>query len=422
MNHAPNARTDRLNDEMVVISNVLADSSQWEAVRHLRPTDFLSPENRRMWMAMAAASLDANGIDPLAVATIDPSLTIERLHEIIAAANPSPAATKAAARRLVDIRRVSQAVAILREGANAIEESLTSRASTDWRATLARTITSATRFGGDERTIGNTELEARLLAQTVTPTKRIRTGISRLDQWLEGGLLPGQMLGIAAETKVGKTVMAASISRNADMMDPPIPHLFFSNERSDDEIGRLKLARRAGIIASRLDTLSDERRRALTREMSPYNSSFVTYKPRATISDLEAEIQYQVQVNGIQLLIVDQLQLIAHDAQARVSDKQHMALVSQELLRITADYNLATIVMVQMTDTGFYAGEAEPFQRSAHAVLHIRRDINAPGTYIQTRASALASESDIGSTVDPSLWLDRSSGPHFRDLMPGDEI
>lgn len=401
-------------DEYIIISNTLADPSEWENVRHIQESDFTREEFRTLWKAMKRAALDPYGINPAAIPSINPNISLEYIQKLIREANGSTAATTAAAFRISSIRRAQKTALRMREGANEIEQALqTPSGVKEWKRSFTQTMRDCTLQTPDSKTVGNADLEAELLRETNAPRNIIPTGLTPLDRWLGGGLMPGQMLGISAETKTGKTVMAATISYNLDIMENPIPHLLYSTERSKKEIGRLKLARRAGIPASKLADLSQDSKNRLSKNQTTVNTSFIVHRPLATIAEIEEEARYQVEVNQIKLLILDQYQLIGVDPGSKGTRSQQMNRISQELLRITDSLGIATIVMIQIDNMGDIADHGEPIQRAAHAILQIRRDIDSPNIFLNTKASCLGSEKDIGGITDPCMILD-NAGPHIR--------
>lgn len=166
----------------------------------------------------------------------------------------------------------------------------------------------------------------RRLAERKPP---LPTGIARLDEFLSGGLRPAVVLALAGQTKVGKTVMLATISHNLEHRTPPVPHLLVTLEQSAEEIACLKLARRIGVRADALDALDDDtmdRFRALPRVSGACR---VMHSPGATIEDIEAEATYHVRANGAAAVLVDYLQLTG-GRQQRENDEQHMTRVAQD--------------------------------------------------------------------------------------------
>lgn len=67
------------------------------------------------------------------------------------------------------------------------------------------------------------------------------TGIARLVAFLGGGLWRATLLAIGAQTKVGKTVLLATISHDLEHAAEPVPRLVVTLERSAAAFTRLKL-------------------------------------------------------------------------------------------------------------------------------------------------------------------------------------
>ncbi len=240
-------------------------------------------------------------------------------------------------------------------------------------------------------------------------SKPLKTGVERLDEFLDGGLRAGTLLGIGGQAKVGKTILATTIGGNLDAAG--IPHLMISLERTAEEVAELKLARRLGISASRLHALDDTQKATLDRLPPTGNGAPILDTNDTTIEDIAAEASYQRHTRGIELVIVDSLQLIA-GKQKWDTDEAHMTRVCQRIRQMASTLKLPVIATVHITEMGTIWRGAGAIRQNANAYLLLNRDNGSRGAFLETIASNLGNEAAIGTIGAPALTLS-DAGPHF---------
>ena len=68
-----------------------------------------------------------------------------------------------------------------------------------------------------------------------------QTGIEKLNQAMEGGMYAGKLYGIVGRKKMGKTMLAGTISTN--LQQSGVKHLYLALEMGSEEIHQRNMAR-----------------------------------------------------------------------------------------------------------------------------------------------------------------------------------
>ncbi|SVE10490.1 uncharacterized protein METZ01_LOCUS463344, partial [marine metagenome] len=158
-----------------------------------------------------------------------------------------------------------------------------------------------------------TMLEAAHKGQTVTG---LPTGFQDLDDLL-GGLRNGALYTLAARPGMGKSTLAMNIAEQLAVIKK-IPVGFFSLEMSEDELNLRMLGSHSGVNVQRFINLrdsKDERVRLIHKmadSIPSLNDAPFYIRPRTDldINQLRAEARRLVSANGVQLIVVDYLQLV----------------------------------------------------------------------------------------------------------------
>jgi replicative DNA helicase len=402
------------HDERLIIAAALSKPGAWLDYRYLRPSDFNNPLLKLVWEGFIRGlfTMEIQHITDLN--TADSRIDSAALSLTLKNIRSSPTIAKTAATRLLTKRRLAEATTILKEGSRAFITKMTlpaDQTNDEWQTDINLLIEQLFRLTGHTAT--NDAITNELLAKydILHASPLIPTGIARLDEFLGGGLTPKTIIAVAGATKVGKTVLAATISHNLENHPSPIPHLIISLQRSRSELAQLKLARRLGIEASQFKNPGQNLRQQIDALPVSPTASYVMHKPGATYKEIAAEIAHQARVNGIRLVIIDYLQLIA-GKQPREPDESHMTTVSQALLNLANDLNVAILVLVLENDFGEPWLKAHAIKYTSQAYLVLHRDKSARGAYFETKVSAYLDENDIGTIQHPSIML-MPDGPHF---------
>jgi predicted ATP-dependent serine protease len=280
----------------------------------------------------------------------------------------------------------------------------------NWETDISDIAAALEALGGTPATITGDELTARvatLLSQDMPPVK---TGIARLDEFLGGGLQAGTLLAIGGETRGDKTTLISTISGNLD--DLGVAHLVISLDRTADEFGTMKLARRLGMGLEELRKNGAEAAR-LTGKLPPQGKGCrLLHAPGISIEEISAEARHQAKQHGARVLMLDTMQLVG-GRQGRELEEQHMARVAEGLRSLVQNLRISGIVTVQMDQMGQVWRRAGAIAHTASAFLVLNRDRSQDGAWLENHGNSMGDEADIGTVDSPSLRLNRS-GPHFQ--------
>ena len=207
----------------------------------------------------------------------------------------------------------------------------------------------------------------------------LSTGLTYLDEKLQG-LKPAEMIVIAARPSVGKTSLAMNIAESValgvDMEGRPIkfdggkPHpvAIFSLEMPVDALTRRMLAGRAGINTWKLNRsmyLKDERTRLTTNLMKATEELrrapiYVDDTAALDIMDLRARARRMKKQHGIELIVIDYLQLCCcHEGNARQSRQIEVSIISQQIKAMAKELRIPVIVLSQLSRANEQRGDKE---------------------------------------------------------------
>ena len=143
----------------------------------------------------------------------------------------------------------------------------------------------------------------------------IMTGYSKLDEML-GGLHPSELIILAARPSMGKTAFATNIADHIAVEERQ-PVLFFSLEMANLEVANRMLCARGRISGQHLrgNFLTDAERQRFIKASSELANSFLYMddSPARTVTEIAAVARRLKRQNGLGLIIIDYLSLISPD-------------------------------------------------------------------------------------------------------------
>src|ERR1039458_10195531 len=141
----------------------------------------------------------------------------------------------------------------------------------------------------------------------------LATHCTQLDK-LTSGLQPSDLIIIAARPSMGKTALAMNIAENAAVLDGKVVGVF-SLEMSREALLMRMLASHAQVDSKdlRQGFLTKEDMRKLTRatEQLSHSKLWIDDSPGLSVSEMRAKARRLRQTEGLDLLIVDYLQLMS---------------------------------------------------------------------------------------------------------------
>jgi len=177
----------------------------------------------------------------------------------------------------------------------------------------------------------------------------VYTGFRALDDLL-GGLRRSDMIVLAARPSLGKTSLALSIARNA-AVNQKARVAIFSVEMSRDQLVQRLLSSEAGVDSHRLrqgkgSDAESERLMEATGILSEA-PIFIDDSPALRVTEMKSKARQLDFERGIDLIIVDYLQLLRGDG--RENRVQEITEISRSLKELARELNVPLIAVSQLS-------------------------------------------------------------------------
>lgn len=192
-----------------------------------------------------------------------------------------------------------------------------------------------------------------IMSELLRDVQPYKTGYYGLDEAMGGGLYPGKSYGFAARKKVGKTILAGSISCNLNMAG--VKHLFICGEMSPQEIQKRTLARLLKIKQSVFNSRYSKSQEFLERveKIKSESKRAMIFKnaPGLTFEELKRYVLLARMQKKITGFILDYWQLVGGKPKNK-STAEHLDEVAQWIADTCRRYDLWSIVMAQINQEG----------------------------------------------------------------------
>ncbi len=180
----------------------------------------------------------------------------------------------------------------------------------------------------------------------------IPSGFNKVDK-LTSGWQPSDLVIIAARPGMGKTALTLSMARNI-AVEHNIPVAFFSLEMSSVQLITRLISSETGLSSEKLRTGNLEKHeweqlnvKVKGLEKAPL---FIDDTPSLSIFDLRAKARRLSSQHGIQLIIVDYLQLMtAGGSQKGGNREQEISTISRNLKALAKELNVPVIALSQLS-------------------------------------------------------------------------
>ena len=196
----------------------------------------------------------------------------------------------------------------------------------------------------------------------------LATGLTHLDEKLQG-LKPSEMIVIAARPSVGKTSLAMNIAESVatglDMGGQPIksdggkkhPVMIFSLEMPVEALSKRMLAGHAKVNMWELNRnfVHADRKRELTNNLAIAMDTlkdapiYVDDTAGLDIMDLRARARRMKKQHGIELIVIDYLQLCCCREGAKQSRVIEVSMISQQVKAMAKELKIPVIVLSQLS-------------------------------------------------------------------------
>lgn len=261
------------------------------------------------------------------------------------------------------------------------------------------------------------EVTEMILEEMKRDAKPQSTGYYKLDLAMDGGLYPGKSYGFAARKKMGKTILAGSISCNLNLAG--VKHLFICGEMSPAEVQKRTLARLMRVKQSLFNSKEGRNSIFMKRILDEISGSkrAVIYKnaPGITFEDLKRYVLLARMRKKIDGFILDYWQLVGGKPKGK-STAEHLDEVAQWIADTCRKYNLWSITMAQINQEGNTRG-GEGIRLAFDQVYTLQAPGDDPGRTTRwldmsdTRYTAWRS---VGTENNPGFYLNEF-GPYFTE-------
>ena len=351
--------------EKTVLGALLLDSEAiYRMQPTLHPTDFYDPAYRDIFTAIAALAEEGSAIDPV---TVGSRLRgNRRINELggtaflagIAADVPTASHVshyaaivleKSLRRQLISVGRTITGISYEEKQT---ADQLIERAEQEFLTLTRQSVTEEPiRLDalGPERYDHYVSLyEAEDAAQQCG----IRTGFAGLDEKLVG-LAPGQLIVLAGRPGMGKTALALDIARHTTFEQEKSVCLI-SLEMSQEEVFDRLLSKQLSLPSWRLaqGRLTEEEFAGMGPALDQFQGVplYIDDDHNSDLSHLRSKARRQKLATGLDLLIVDYLQLIeVTDRAANENQTQRITYISKSLKRLARELECPVLALSQLS-------------------------------------------------------------------------
>ena len=180
----------------------------------------------------------------------------------------------------------------------------------------------------------------------------VPTGLGDLDKLLGGGLQRSDMVVLAARPSLGKSTLAFNIARHAAGQGAMVG--IFSLEMSREHIGLRLLSSEASVDSYRLrlGLLSESEERRLLDAIGALSDLplYIDDTPIQGVVEMRGKARRLMSEPGLDLLIVDYLQLISGSSRGRMDNRvQEMGEISRSLKGLARDLDIPVLACSQLS-------------------------------------------------------------------------
>ncbi len=181
----------------------------------------------------------------------------------------------------------------------------------------------------------------------------LRTGFRDLDG-ITAGLQKSDLIIVAARPSVGKTAFALNIAQNVAVRSKE-PVAIFSLEMSAPQLVARMVSAEGGLEANRLriGDMGEEDWLKLAEAAGVLGASniFIDDSPGITVNDIRAKCRRLKKQEGLGLIVIDYLQLIASSGRGRGQEnrQQEVSEISRTLKQLARELDVPVIALSQLS-------------------------------------------------------------------------
>jgi replicative DNA helicase len=179
----------------------------------------------------------------------------------------------------------------------------------------------------------------------------VASGFSDIDR-INGGWQPSDLVILAARPAMGKTAFALSLVRNA-AIDHQKSVMVFSLEMADIQLVNRLISSEAMVPGEKIkkSNLSEDEWLRLQSQTTSLGQAkiYIDDTPQLNIFDLNAKCRRIASQQGLDLVVVDYLQLLRADIKSQGNREQEIAFISRSLKGLAKDLNIPIIALAQLS-------------------------------------------------------------------------
>ncbi len=180
----------------------------------------------------------------------------------------------------------------------------------------------------------------------------VASGFSDIDR-INGGWQPSDLVILAARPAMGKTAFALSLVRNA-AVDHKKSVMMFSLEMADIQLVNRLISGESEVPGDKIkkSDLTPEEWERLHQKTVALGSAkiFIDDTPQLSIFDLNAKCRRVHSQQGLDLVVVDYLQLLRHEAKGVGGNReQEIAFISRSLKGLAKELSVPVIALAQLS-------------------------------------------------------------------------
>ena len=219
-----------------------------------------------------------------------------------------------------------------------------------------------TAFEGQTTANGMGDIMARIREKLDSPQalRRIETPWGNLNRVLRGGLLPGELVVLAARPGLGKTAMASNLA--LDVAERGMGVLFVSCEMSEESLA-CRMISQVGRIDGRFFreglAATGQIRASIDMAMEHIGALPMSIVERSTVPMCPREVRRLARgVGNLGLVVVDYLQLL-HPDERNTSREREVAEMSRSFKQMAMDLQVPVLLLSQLNRSS-EEGQREP--------------------------------------------------------------
>jgi replicative DNA helicase len=179
----------------------------------------------------------------------------------------------------------------------------------------------------------------------------VPTGIRDLDE-LTNGLHPGQMVIVAGRPAMGKSTLALDFARSCSIRHGR-PSAFFSLEMSRVELQDRTLSAEAKVALHQIrrGTLDDAAWERAAQHLPSITDAplFIDDSPGQTLASIKAKCRRRQQRHGLDLVVIDYLQLLGTGTSRRQDNRQQeVSDLSRGIKLLAKELHVPVVVLAQL--------------------------------------------------------------------------